>query len=152
MTQDKNQVDPQSGKPSWFQLVDSEAPSAQVVKVNKKLPVIALIVTGVIAASGTFFAHASNSDASTTQPATSANSTVAATPAASTVTTSTPTTAAKRDSVKSVGATSANNPTNAAVQNPSHGGVQAPRGGGDDDGFEGREGHERGERDHEERE
>ena len=137
MTQDKNQVDPQSGKPSWFQLVDSEAPSAQVVKVNKKLPVIALIVTGVIAASGTFFAHASNSDASTTQPVTSANTTVAATPTASAaINTPTPTAVSQSPS----------------VQNPSQGGVQAPRGGGDDDGFEGREGHERGERDHEERE
>lgn len=137
MTQDKNQVDPQSGKPSWFQLVDSEAPSAQVVKVNKKLPGIALIVTGVIAASGTFFAHASKSDASTTQPATSANTTVAATPTASAaINTPTPTAVSQSPS----------------VQDPSQGGVQAPRGGGDDDRFEGREGHERGERDHEERE
>jgi hypothetical protein len=142
MTENKNQVGPQSGKPSWFELVDSDAPSAQVVKVNKKLPVIALFVTAAIAASGTFFANASNSSASTPQPMTSANTTVASTPA----TTASPDT-------KNVNALSTTAPKSDKVQNPSQGGVQAPSAGrGDDhDGREGREGHDRGERDHEER-
>ena len=157
MTQDKNHVEPQAGKPSWFQLVDSDAPSAQVAKVNRKLPVIALFVTGAIAASGTFFANASDGNPGTVQSVASTSTAVAAAPAANAVATSTPATVAKTHSAKSVGVTSASNPTTSAVQNPSQGGVQAPRGGGDDDEDKddddhyGREGHERGDRDHDDR-
>ena len=46
-------------KPEWFELADGDAPSSQVKKVNKKLPAIAVLVTGAVIASGAFFAHAS---------------------------------------------------------------------------------------------
>lgn len=46
-------------KPEWFELVDGDAPSAQVAKVNKKLPAIAVLVTGALIATGAFFASAS---------------------------------------------------------------------------------------------
>jgi hypothetical protein len=46
-------------KPEWFELVDGDAPSAQVTKVNKKLPAIAVLVTGALIATGAFFASAS---------------------------------------------------------------------------------------------
>ena len=52
--------DPQ--KPEWFQLADGDAPSAQVVKVNKKLPAIAVLVTGAVIATGAFFANASENE------------------------------------------------------------------------------------------
>jgi hypothetical protein len=134
MTDKQKQSDPQSRKPSWFELVDGDAPSAQVVKVNKKLPLIALFLTGTIAASGAFFAHASDGNASTA---------VAATPTA----TATP-------DANSVIALSTSAPQSPTVKDPSQGGIQAPGVGHDDDddreGHEGREGHERGERDHDE--
>jgi hypothetical protein len=46
-------------KPEWFELTDGDAPSAQVKKVGKKLPAIAVLVTGAVIASGAFFANAS---------------------------------------------------------------------------------------------
>jgi hypothetical protein len=46
-------------KPEWFELADGDAPAAQVKKVNKKLPAIAVVVTGAIIATGAFFANAS---------------------------------------------------------------------------------------------
>ncbi len=49
-------------KPEWFELVDGDAPSAEVRKVNKKLPAIAVLVTGAVIATGAFFANASESD------------------------------------------------------------------------------------------
>ena len=51
-------------KPEWFQLTDSDAPSAQVKRVSKKLPAIAVIATGAIIASGAFFANASEKNES----------------------------------------------------------------------------------------
>ena len=153
MTQDKNASEPQSSKPAWFALVDSDAPSAQVVKVNKKLPVIALIVTGAIAASGTFFANASDKNQSPTNsiPSVSASAVSDVVDTTSNpVATSTEQNSKPRSTVNVSSHTVAKSPQ-AAVQNPSQGGVQAPRGGGEndddeDEDHEGREGHERGER------
>jgi hypothetical protein len=48
-----------SSKPEWFKLVDSDAPSAQVRKVDKKFPAIAAVVAGAIIAAGGLFANAS---------------------------------------------------------------------------------------------
>ena len=45
-----------SKKPEWFELLDGDAPSAQVKKVNKKLPIFAAVVTGAVIASGALFA------------------------------------------------------------------------------------------------
>lgn len=46
-------------KPEWFELADGDAPAAQVTKVSKKLPAVAVLVTGAIIATGAFFANAS---------------------------------------------------------------------------------------------
>lgn len=132
MTQDKKAAAQESGKPAWFQLVDSDAPSAQVSKVDKKLPVMALIVTGVIAVSGTFFATASEQgegiNSSSPSVSTNAVADVVDTHATSASTSS---------------AASANSPSNlnvsspadkvSGIQNPAQGGITAPRGGDDDD-------------------
>lgn len=132
MTQDKKALGQESGKPDWFQLVDSDAPSAQVAKVNKKIPAIALIVTGVIAVSGTFFANASNEN----QVIGSAVSSTAAAAVSDVVDTNTNATpqasATTSNSSKVVSVTSTVAPTG-AVQNPSQGGVAAPSAGRDDD-------------------
>lgn len=134
MTQDKSAFEPQSGKPAWFALVDSDAPSAQVSKVNKKLPVIALIVTGVIAASGTFFASASDENQSAT---TEVSSLTAATNSdASDVTVeSTPESGAATGTTVNANSSGTAIATANGLQTPAQPGAQAPgnNGYGDDD-------------------
>ena len=125
MTEDKKAAGENSGKPEWFQLIDGDAPSAQVSRVNKKLPVIALIVTGVIAVSGTFFASASDSQSPASTSAISdvvdSNSTSEVTPSARTAI-----------SNSTVDATSPVAPAN-GLQDPAQGGVTAPRGDHEDE-------------------
>ena len=55
-------------KPAWFALIESDAPSAQVRKVDKKLPAATAFAALAIVASGTFFASGSSTSES---PATS---------------------------------------------------------------------------------
>lgn len=125
MTEDKKAAGENSGKPEWFQLIDGDAPSAQVSRVNKKLPVIVLIVTGVIAVSGTFFASASDSQSPASTSAISdvvdSNSTSEVTPSARTAI-----------SNSTVDATSPVAPAN-GLQDPAQGGVTAPRGDHEDE-------------------
>jgi hypothetical protein len=56
-----------NSKPEWFQLVDSDAPSAQVRKIDKKLPAIAALVAGAIIATGSFIAGVSSDQQDMTQ-------------------------------------------------------------------------------------
>jgi hypothetical protein len=51
-------------KPSWFALIESDAPSAQVRKVDKKLPAANAFAALAIVASGTFFANSSSTSES----------------------------------------------------------------------------------------
>lgn len=54
-------------KPAWFALIENNAPSAQVRKVDKKLPAATAIVALAIVAFGGFFANGSmNFDSSPT--------------------------------------------------------------------------------------
>ena len=46
-------------KPEWFELADAETSPVQVTKANKKLPAIAVLITGAVIATGAFFANAS---------------------------------------------------------------------------------------------
>lgn len=55
-------------KPAWFALIESDAPSAQVRKVDKKLPAAIAFAALAIVVSGTFFANSSSTSES---PATS---------------------------------------------------------------------------------
>ena len=116
-------------KPDWFELVDGDAPSAQVTKINKKLPAIAILAAGTVVALGSFFSSATESDAHAT------------------------TSSIQNQSTESQGAnlTSENSVSSspapaATINDPSQGGVQAPGLGGDDEGddhdFE-RRGHDR---------
>jgi hypothetical protein len=107
-----------SAKPEWFQLVDSDAPSAQVTKVNKKIPAIAAVVAGAIIAGGSFFASTSGESQA-----------VAQTLESNVVTSSAPTQI-----------TSTPAPVKSAIKVPSQGGVKAPTGRDDegDDDHEGR--------------
>ena len=53
-------------KPAWFALIESDAPSAQVRKVDKKLPAATAFAALAIVASGTFFANSSSTSESPT--------------------------------------------------------------------------------------
>lgn len=131
MTINKNDSEPQSGKPAWFSLVDGDAPSAQVTKVNKKLPVIALVVTGAIVASGTFFAHASDK----TQASTTSRVTTASTSTASDVVDPQSTSPSAQATSQSHSTVKVNSSTaSTTVQDPAQGGVKAPAAGRGDDG------------------
>jgi len=119
-------------KPEWFELAESDAQSTSVRKVNKKLPAIAVLITGAILGAGALFANGSGSDANAEQAVTQtvATSSPASSPASS------PTTSASA--------------TPTAIANPAHGGIQAPTGRGDDGDGEGD--HHKGDReDHVER-
>ena len=136
---------PHSQKPEWFELLDGDAPSAQITKVNKKLPVIAALVTGAVIASGALFAGAS-AENPTDQSA------VASIEQATDSTSSPTTDANATTSDPSIQSTT---PATPSVTNPA-GGMQAPGKNygdddddDDDDDHDGRERHERGEgRDH----
>ena len=142
----RNQPEPNqsnSKKPEWFELLDGDAPSAQVTKVNKKLPIIAALVTGGIIASGALFAGAS-AENSTGQSAVAAiDQSVSSQSAAASP--STDVTTATSNPVTQ--GTASNSPS---VTNPAAG-MQAPganRGGDDDheeDDDDDNERHERGE-------
>jgi hypothetical protein len=46
-------------KPEWFELAEDAAPAPEIKKVSKKLPAIAVLITGAVIATGAFFANAS---------------------------------------------------------------------------------------------
>jgi hypothetical protein len=120
-------------KPTWFELTDGDAPSAQVTKVNKKLPAIAVLVTGAVIASGAFFAHASDSEnVGGAIPSTSINqvdNSTAATTGATGATTEISNT--QPAGVKNSGPAIAT--VNNKVQDPTQSGMKAPGGNGHDD-------------------
>jgi hypothetical protein len=135
----------ESKKPEWFELTDDDAPSARVTKVSKKLPTIAVLVTGAIIATGAFIASASESDSDEGQIASTSFNQVDSQGASATGTTS------------EVTNSNPAAPVTTSIQDPAQGGMKAPgrnvEVGDDEDGHdEGREheGRERG--DHKERE
>ena len=126
----RNQPEPkrtESKKPEWFELLDGDAPSAQVSKVNKKLPIIAALVTGGIIASGALFAGASAENSTGQSAVASIDQSTESTSVAGSTTTDV-TGATSNPSVQST------TPNSPSVANPA-GGMQAPgtNGGGDDD-------------------
>lgn len=143
----RNQPEPNqsnSKKPEWFELLDGDAPSAQVNKVNKKLPIIAAVVTGAVIASGALFSGASAENTTSQSVAASMDQTTSSpnSPAATT----------DSGAASTSEATQSATPAAPTVENPASG-IQAPGNnrGDDDDYRDGREGHERGEgrdRDH----
>lgn len=144
-------------KPEWFELADNDAASAQVTKVNKKIPAITLLLSGLVIATGAFFASASESDAEAegltpqTEVAAVAATDNGATNNSNVDSTSTPATNSKvvatAPATRSVSTTQDAPAAPAGVKNPEVGGVPLPSGRGDhdDDRHEGGEHRERGE-------
>jgi hypothetical protein len=56
-------------KPEWFSMIENEAPSARVRKVDKKLPAATALAALAIVAAGTFFANGSLTSESPTASA-----------------------------------------------------------------------------------
>ena len=117
-------------KPDWFELVDGDAPSAQVTKINKKLPAIAILAAGTVVALGSFFSSATETDAQAISSNTASSSapTQVTTSSAPVATEPTP-----QNPKKAI----------AAINNPSQGGVQAPGLGSDNDDDDDEDEHER---------
>ncbi len=133
-----------NSKPEWFQLVDGDAPSAQVRKIDKKLPALAALVAGAIIATGSFIAGASSDQQDMAQVVTAGEKTSSPQ--------STPVKVADVSSAASeVIATTVTK--NTGVQAPGQVGVKAPTGRDDDDDDdedddEDDDDDDRGERDH----
>jgi len=105
-------------KPSWFELADADAPSAQVRKVNKKLPAAALLVTGAVFAAGALFANTSEPSAVAGQS-----------PVVQTVSSTSAASAPAVTSAPKISKAS----TTPAIQDPKKVGIQAPNGQRGDD-------------------
>ena len=146
----------QPQKPGWFELVDGDAPSAQVTKVNKVLPIAAVLVTGAVIATGAFFANASEN---TQSGVLSSPASVTTVDNSTTTPTAGPATSSTLSAPAGVTAPGIQDPTQGGISKPGH---DADDEFGDDDGdrpehdgdrpehdgdhHEGREHHERGER------
>ena len=132
MTQNFN-----SPQPEWFKLVDSDAPSAQVKKVDKKLPAIAAVVAGAIIAAGGLFANASGENQVVSQILESSASTATSTSttADSIATKSSQSTSPilKNVNNSAIATAAPVAPNQGGRQDPSTGGMSAPTGGNDDD-------------------
>ena len=130
-------------KPEWFNLIDSDAPSARVTKINKKLPAMAILISAGVIATGTFFASSSEptAQAEVTSTPTAITSVDKSTPANSAAPTAKTVSTAKPSA-------SATPTVTESVKNPAQGGVALPtaRSGDDDDERE----HGRGEREDDE--
>jgi hypothetical protein len=123
-------------KPEWFEIAESDNASAAVTKVNKKLPVIAVLATAAIIGAGAFFANASESPTANAENVSPVAAVASTSPSAS---------------ASAATAPSASPTSSKGIANPAQGGIQAPQGRGDGDGdhefgdHEGRDHHEGGE-------
>ena len=117
-------------KPEWFEIAESDNASAAVTKVNKKLPVIAVLATAAIIGAGAFFANASESPTANAENVSPVPAVASTSPSASA-------------SASATTAPSASPTSSKGIANPAQGGIQAPQGRGDGDGD-----HEFGDRPH----
>lgn len=122
-------IQPEPQKPEWFELLDGDAPSAQVAKVDKKLPIFAAVVIGAALLSGTVFAGANSGGQESAVAATNQieNSTGASGATSATVGAISGTTS------EALQPSNDSSLRNGSIQNPTVSGVKPPRGGGDDD-------------------
>jgi hypothetical protein len=122
-----------TGKPAWFELADSDALSADVRKVNKKLPAAAVLVSGAILATGAFFASGSSTDASAAQVSNPTLATSVAAPATSVASLSLSASSSSASASASAGKATI---ATTSIKNPAQVGIPAPTGHGDDEGQE----------------
>lgn len=74
-----------SKKPEWFEITEKGDSYAGIQKVNKKLPIITLVVAGAVILGGSIFANANNEPSAVAETPTASQSVAAATSSPSTV-------------------------------------------------------------------
>ena len=114
---------PEGEKPEWFEITESDNAAADIRKVNKKLPAIALLATAAIIGAGAIFANASSNDAN-------AEAVTQSAPQTTSNAQTTPSTTAQPGNPQAPNGV----PAPGGVSDPSQGGIQAPGGRGDGDG------------------
>jgi hypothetical protein len=70
-------------KPDWFEITEGGDAYAGIQKVNKKLPIVTLIVAGAVILGGSIFANANNEPSANADTPTASQSIAAAQPSAS---------------------------------------------------------------------
>ena len=73
-----------SKKPEWFEITDKGDAYAGIQKVNKKLPIITLVVAGAVILGGSIFANANNEPSAVADTPTTSQSVAATTPSPTT--------------------------------------------------------------------
>jgi hypothetical protein len=73
-----------SKKPEWFEITEKGDAYAGIQKVNKKLPIITLVVAGAVILGGSIFANANNEPSAVAETPTASQSVAAATSSAAT--------------------------------------------------------------------
>lgn len=68
-----------SKKPEWFEITEKGDAYAGIQKVNKKLPIITLVVAGAVILGGSIFANANNEPSAVADTPTASQSVAAAT-------------------------------------------------------------------------
>ena len=68
-----------SKKPEWFEITEKGDAYAGIQKVNKKLPIITLVVAGAVILGGSIFANANNEPSAVAETPTASQSVAAAT-------------------------------------------------------------------------
>ena len=76
-----------SQKPEWFEITEKGDAYAGIQKVNKKLPIITLVVAGAVILGGSIFANANNEPSAVAETPTASQSVAAAAISSSNVTT-----------------------------------------------------------------
>ena len=69
-----------SKKPEWFEITEKGDAYAGIQKVNKKLPIITLVVAGVVILGGSIFANANNEPSAVADTPTASQSVAAVAP------------------------------------------------------------------------
>jgi len=71
-------------KPDWFEMTEGDSSSSGIRKVNKKLPLIALLAAGSIIAAGSIFASTNSEPTAVAETPTASQSAAASQPVATT--------------------------------------------------------------------
>ena len=73
-----------SKKPEWFEITEKGDAYAGIQKVNKKLPIITLVVAGAVILGGSIFANANNEPSAVAETPTASQTVTATTPSPTT--------------------------------------------------------------------
>lgn len=130
-------------KPDWFELTEGGDPSAGIRKIDKKLPIVTLVVAGAIVLGGSIFATANNEPSAVAETPTSSQ-TLAASQSATTDNSSSASTSTSTNGIAPAGTSAKTSSGLNSLPAPTVGNVPQ-RGDRDHEGREDGEHRERGE-------